>query len=444
MNKILLIIKREYLTRVTKKSFIIMSILGPVLMGGLVAGFSYLAMNQGDAVSRIKVIDETKILADKLVSSENIIFEKDTLPLEISRQIFNGNEYYGILYLPSTTINDSKQCVLYTEKQPNLTVVSFIESKLQKEVEAYKLSLAGIQKSTLDSIKTRVELQQKAVTVSGKDKEFSAGATAVIGFGGGLLIYLFIFLYGVQVMRGVIEEKTNRIVEVIISSVKPFQLMMGKIVGIALVGLTQFMIWIVLTFAVTSVATALVTGNSNSMKTKMEQMNNMQPMQKTSGEEFKGKEEFNIGSVAGIFSSLNFTKIIISFIFYFLFGYLMYSALFAAIGAAVDSETDTQQFMLPITIPLIFAYVVSTIVMQNPESKLGYWFSLIPFTSPVVMMVRMPFDPPWIDIIISMILLIAGFIFTTWIAARIYRTGILMYGKKVTWKEMGKWLFYKE
>jgi ABC-2 type transport system permease protein len=444
MNKILLIIKREYLTRVTKKSFIIMSILGPVLMGGLVAGFSYLAMNQGDAVSRIKVIDETKILADKLTSSENIIFEKDTLPLETSRHIFNANEYYGILYLPASTVSDSKQCVLYTEKQPNLTVVSFIESKLQKEVEAYKLSLAGIQKSTLDSIKTRIELQQKAVTVSGKDKEFSAGATAVIGFGGGLLIYLFIFLYGVQVMRGVIEEKTNRIVEVIISSVKPFQLMMGKIVGIAMVGLTQFLIWIVLTFAVTSVATALVTGNSDSVKAKMEQANKMQQMQKLPDQEFKGQEEFNLDSVSSIFSSLNFTKIIVSFIFYFLFGYLMYSSLFAAIGAAVDSETDTQQFMLPITIPLIFAYIVSTIVMQNPESKLGYWFSLIPFTSPVVMMVRMPFDPPWIDIIISMILLVAGFLFTTWIAARIYRTGILMYGKKVTWKEMGKWLFYKE
>lgn len=444
MNKIFLIIRREYISRVTKKSFIIMSLLGPILMGGLVAGFSYLAMNQGDSISRIKVIDETKLLADKLTSSDNILFEKDTMPLEISRNIFNGNEYYGILYLPASTMKDSKQCVLYTEKQPNLTVVSFIESKLQKEVEAYKLSLAGIQKSTLDSIKTRVELQQKAVSVSGKDKEFSAGATAVIGFGGGLLIYLFIFLYGVQVMRGVIEEKTNRIVEVIISSVKPFQLMMGKILGIALVGLTQFLIWIVLTFAVTSVATALVTGKSDVMKTKMEQINKMQEMQKSGSEEFKGKEEFNIGAVSGIFSSLNLTKIIVSFIFYFLFGYLMYSALFAAIGAAVDAETDTQQFMLPITLPLIFAYIVSTIVMQNPESKLGYWFSLIPFTSPVVMMVRMPFDPPWIDIIISMVLLVAGFIFTTWIAARIYRTGILMYGKKVTWKEMGKWLFYKE
>lgn len=444
MNKIWLIIQREYFTRVKKKSFIIMTILGPLLMGGLMAGFVYLSLNQGDSISEIKVVDETGVLASRLKNSKTIIFKTDTMPIEISRHLFNPNEDYGILYLPKNTLHSSGSAVLFTEKQPNLTVVSYLETELQSNIENIKLTQAGIQKSTLDSIKTNVSLQQKPVDPTGKDKEFSAGLTAGIGFAGGLLIYLFIFMYGVQVMRGVIEEKTNRIVEVIISSVKPFQLMMGKIIGIAMVGLTQFLLWIILTMAVTSVATGMLVGKDQQKLFEMQKQQQHQMMQ---GADVNSQTEtLNTSNldIAGMFKGFNITKILLCFVFYFLGGYLLYSALFAAIGAAVDSETDTQQFMLPITIPLIFAYVVSTIVMSNPESKLGYWFSIIPFTSPIVMMVRMPFDPPLTDIIISMVLLIAGFIFTTWIAARIYRTGILMYGKKPTYKELGKWLFHKQ
>jgi ABC-2 type transport system permease protein len=438
MNKILLIIQREYLTRVKKKSFIIMSLLGPLLMGGLIAGYIYLAMNQGDNLSVLKVVDETGVLARKLNNSKTVIFQIDTMPITTSRHLFNPNTEYGILYLPANALTSTKSPILFTEKQPNLTVVSYIEGQLQKEIESLKLTHAGIQQSTLDSIKTTINLQQKPVDPSGKDKEFSAGLTAGVGFAGGLLIYLFIFMYGVQVMRGVIEEKTSRIVEVIISSVKPFQLMMGKIIGIALVGLTQFLLWIVLTIAISGTVTNIMMGKDKEKISEIQQNEMMKNMQ--AEQSMPAQAPFN---VMDIFAAFNVPKLLFCFVFYFLGGYLLYSALFAAIGAAVDSETDTQQFMLPITIPLIFAYVVSTIVMSNPESTIGYWFSIIPLTSPIVMMVRMPFDPPVTDIIISMVLLVAGFVFTTWIAARIYRTGILMYGKKPTYKEIAKWLFYK-
>ena len=442
MSKISLIIKREYLTRVKKKSFIVMTLLGPLLMGGFIAFYIYLAMNQGDTISRIKVIDETHSLYEKLPSSKTVIFEKDTMTIEIAREIFNSNEYYGILHIPANTFENADSLTLLTEKQPSLAVTDYVENTLQKQLEEYKLNKAGINKSTLDSIKTKVNLVQKAIDAQG-DKEFSSGLTAGVGFAAGLLIYLFIFIYGVQVMRGVIEEKTNRIVEVIISSVTPFQLMMGKIIGIAMVGLTQFLLWIALTGTVTSAVSYVMVGKNEAAKEKMEQF---QSPNKAINQKINGQAKHDMPqdmNISKIFESLNLTKILFSFIFYFLGGYLLYSALFAAVGSAVDSDTDVQQFMLPITLPLIFGYVVSTIVMANPESSLGFWCSIIPLTSPIVMMVRMPFDPPLFDIVLSMVVLVLGFLGTTWIAARIYRTGILMYGKKPSWKELGKWIFYK-
>ncbi len=440
MHNILLILQREYLTRVRKKSFIIMSILGPLLMGGLVAFFIYLSLNQGESMSAIRVVDDSGRLAQQLRDSESVSFEEDTFSIVVAREIFNPDTHYGILYIPADAPENPEGITLYTEKQPNLTVVSLIESRLQLLIEEEKLNRAGIRKSMLDSIKTRVSLVQKPVSTTGEDREFSAGITAGVGFVGGLLIYLFVLLYGVQVMRGVMEEKTNRIVEVLISTVRPFHLMMGKIVGIALVGLTQFLIWVVLTFAVTTVVSAVMVDRSDLTEIQKEQLEKMpqRPGMET------GLEKTGEPEILKALSSLNLVKLLLTFVFFFLGGYLLYSAMFAAIGAAVDSETDTQQFMLPVMVPLIFAYVVSTIVMTNPESELGYWFSIIPFTSPVVMMVRMPFDPPLTDLLLSMAALVAGFIFTTWLAARIYRTGILMYGKKVTYRELWKWLFYKE
>ncbi|MEA3478463.1 MAG: ABC transporter permease, partial [Bacteroidota bacterium] len=251
-----------------------------------------------------------------------------------------------------------------------------------------------------------------------------------------------IFIFGAQVMRGVIEEKTSRIVEVIVSSVKPFQLMMGKIFGIALVGLTQFLLWVVLTFAIVSVFQFAMSEkiSAESVQQMIPTENQLVPQAELVEQQ---KEQDQIKMVFEAINSINFEVMIFSFLFFFLGGYLLYAALFAAIGSAVDSESDTQQFMMPVTIPLILSIIMAQFVIQNPDGPVAFWFSIIPLTSPVIMMVRIPFGVPMLDIYLSVGLLIASFIGTTWIAAKIYRTGILMYGKKVNYKELWKWITYR-
>lgn len=445
MSTISLIIKREYLTRVRKKSFIIMTILGPILMASVFVVPFLIAKYDQSEVSKIQVIDESGIFKDKLSDDENLIFEPDTLSLAVAKTIFDSEKHTAILYIPSNVMEDTKSVMLFSAKQPNINLVSSIESTIQKELENRKLQSHGINQQTLDQIKTKVKINTRTLTDKGEE-ETNAGMNTAAGLIGGLLIYMFIFLYGAQVMRGVIEEKTNRIVEVIISSVRPFQLMMGKIIGIALVGLTQFLLWIILTMSISS----FVTGFFMDKKQMTEQMMKRQTPMGTplpegveDGASLQSSDEVT-ADVFGSLQSINFPLLIGAFVFYFLGGYLLYGALFAAIGAAVDGESDTQQFMLPITIPLILSFVVAQSVLQNPESSVAFWFSMIPFTSPVVMMVRMPFNVPDWQLALSMALLVLGFIGTTWVAGRIYRTGILMYGKKVNWRELGKWLFYKD
>ncbi len=445
MNTISLIIKREYLTRVRKKSFIIMTILGPILMASLFIVPVLMARYDENEVSKIQVIDESGLFKGKLQNSESLVFEMDTMSLAVAKTIFNPERHTAILYIPGNVINNTGALMLFSAKQPNINLVTSIERTIQKEIESMKLQAQGINQETLEQIKTKVNVNTRTLTEQGEE-ETSAGLTTIVGMLGGVLIYMFIFLYGAQVMRGVIEEKTNRIVEVIISSVKPFQLMMGKIIGIALVGLTQFLLWIVLTFSIATVVSNLFI-DPNQMR---EQMMNRQsplgtplPVEAEDGS-VSSSENSEISEIFNSVNSINFPLLLGAFLFYFLGGYLLYGALFAAIGAAVDGESDTQQFMLPITIPLILSFIVAQSILQNPESKVGFWFSMIPFTSPVVMMVRIPFGvAPW-ELALSMFFLVAGFVVTTWLAAKIYRTGILMYGKKVSWKELGKWLFYRE
>lgn len=442
MNKILLIIQREYITRVKKKSFIVMTILGPLLMAAVTVAPVLIAKYSNDSLNKILVVDEKPdIFTTILPGSENIHFINTRLTLDSAKASFDPEKYYGILYLPADIMKNPGGAMLFTEKQANLNVTTYIENSLEKQIEEDKLKAEGIKQETLASIETKVSLK----TLSLKGEENSAALATGVGFIGGVLIYMFILLYGVQVMRGVIEEKTNRIVEVIISSVKPFQLMMGKIVGIALVGLTQFLLWILLTFTLASVATSLLVDKKMEAKVVAEQM-------KTSGMDRQALEELGATPkakqdiTAKVFEQLgniNFPLILGCFFMYFLGGYLLYSALFAAIGAAVDNETETQQFMLPVTIPLILSFVVAQSIVQNPDSQLGFWFSMIPFTSPVVMMVRIAFGVPAWELALSIGLLIAGFLGTTWLAGKIYRTGILLYGKKITYKELSRWLFYK-
>jgi ABC-2 type transport system permease protein len=331
--------------------------------------------------------------------------------------------------------------LLYKNKQPGMTVTTYVQERMRYILENKALhDQFNIDKKDIDAMKTNVTLVQKDIQTGEKSAPVM---TSIVGYVGGLLIYMFIFLFGNMVMRGVLEEKTNRIVEVIVSSVKPFQLMMGKILGIALVGLTQFMLWVLLTFSIVTVFQATVTGKSimkTNTNTEFTTDKNMVVPDNAKLENPDDSTDFS--SVVSTMRGYDFVTIILAFLFFFLFGYLMYAALFAAIGSAVDSESDTQQFMAPITIPLVFAFVMGMYIINDPQGPLAFWLSIIPLTSPVVMMIRLPFGVPPLDFYLSMALLVLGFLGATWMAGKIYRTGILMYGKKVNYRELWKWMKY--
>lgn len=318
-----------------------------------------------------------------------------------------------------------------------------INNTISEVIERDRIKLKfDIKRDELKALKPDINVLSISLDESGEEEESYSILNMILGFSGAILIYFFIFLYGVQVMRGVIEEKTSRIVEIIISSVKPFQLMLGKIVGIALVGLTQFLLWVILTSLIIVGARSVM---SDSMKHTMTEQQRMEAFMPEPEPEIQNEPVENniMNELSENLSRINFPLILFSFLFYFMGGYLLYGALFAAIGSAVDSEADTQQFMFPITIPLILSFVLAQSVVANPDGSMAFWLSIIPLTSPIIMMVRIPFGIHISELLLSMGLLIASFIFVTWMAGRIYRTGILMYGKKSSYRELWKWLFYK-
>lgn len=445
MNKIKLIISREYLTRVKKKSFVVMTILGPILFAAMMVVPAWLASMEDTDIKNIAVIDSSGIFINKIPDTDYIKFEYlQNKSLKEVKKDFAASGYYAALQiLPSITYEPSA-VHLYSEKQPSFSVKSHISNAMERELKNKKLRAHGIDDEVLRSIKADISIRTIQWTEDGEAKESSTEIAMVVGYASGFLIYFFIFMFGAQVMRGVIEEKTSRIVEIIVSSAKPFQLMMGKIVGIALVGLTQFVLWIVLT-------TAIITGAKTAFFPELETKNAQEVVVQDLFEQQNIAQADqiqpqNLDKVTSIFNSIksiDFGVMFGSFIFFFLGGYLLYGSLFAAIGSAVDNETDTQQFMLPITIPLILGIFVMMNVVQNPESPIAFWFSIIPFTSPIVMMVRIPFGVPYWEVALSMVLLVLTFIGSVWMAGKIYRTGILMYGKKVNYKELWKWLRYK-
>tara|TARA_B110000879_G_scaffold74271_1_gene103696 strand:+ start:1925 stop:3190 length:1266 start_codon:yes stop_codon:yes gene_type:complete len=421
MRKIWLIIKREYLVRVRKKSFIVMTIVGPLLMVALMIFPNYLA-NQSQEVRTIAIDEDGFEFTNQIEDTDFLNFSK--IPNEeadLLKNDFSESSYYALLHI------DGNNFTLYSNQQISLSVSKAIENQLEQIIEHQKLKAAGIDLDILSESESTVRITTKIITEDGNTTKSKAEASMGIGFICGILIYIFIFMYGTMVMRGVIEEKTSRIVEVIISSVKPFQLMMGKILGVALVGLTQFLLWILLTITIASVA-ELMFINSGSISTELSST----------------QQSSLLSEISNLTGGINLVQIFISFIFYFLAGYLMYSSLFAAVGSAVDAEADTQQFVLPITIPLILAFILIQPIMENPDGPLAFWMSIIPFTSPVIMMVRLPFGVANWELAISMGILILSFILSTYLAGKIYRTGILMYGKKTSYKELWKWLSYKE
>lgn len=455
MSKVSLIIKREYLTRVRKKSFIIMSAIGPLLFAALLILPAALANLEDKEVKKIAVIDESIVLTSyssgKPVSvipeTEYLKFiALEGVELETLQENFSSTGYYAVLYIPSNVFN-SERAILYSDKQPSLEVSSHIRNAMENEIENLKLMANDIEnlEEILREIETNIRVSSIKWTKGGEAKKSNTGLVMGIGYASGLMIYMFIFIYGSMVMRGVIEEKSSRIVEVIVSSVKPFQLMMGKIIGVGMVGLTQFVIWIVFTGILVAGAT-MVMGTPQQSNSPMEQVQGTELFgnNETSEavENIAGDDAF-LADILGSFESVQPGKILAAFLFFFLFGYLMYGSLFAMIGSAVDNETETQQFMLPVTLPLILGIVLMANVMNNPDGPLAFWFSMFPLTSPVVMMVRMPFEVPAWEIALSAFLLIITILGAIWLAGKIYRTGILMYGKKVTYKELWKWLKYK-
>ncbi|MFN2423824.1 MAG: ABC transporter permease, partial [Cryomorphaceae bacterium] len=433
MNKTGLIIHREYFSRVKKKSFIVMTLLGPVLIAGLMGLGIYLGMSD-DTRYNVLVADLTPGISSDSISSGNPLFfnklrSTDQIRFSYTDQGLSNAEFdsseYSLMVVIREDILTVPQIEMVFRKLPSMKARSYIASQIEKVIEREKLNMYSIDKRTYDSIRTDVDV----ISVNASDGETSyKQEQAVVGFAFAVLIYFFIFLYGVQVMRGVMEEKSNRIVEVIISSVRPFQLMMGKIVGVALVGLTQFLLWVVLTFT-------LFTLFSSALMPEMAGAGSAAEMvQATESAAAQASEDEANQALLTDFAELilfriNWPVMLLMFVFYFLGGYLLYASLFAAVGAAVDNETDTQQFMLPITIPLIFAFLVAEFALANPEGSAVFWFSVVPFTSPVVMMVRVAMgfdgDTLW-QLILSMALLVAGFLAAVWLAAKIYRVGILM------------------
>jgi len=440
MEKIFLIIKREYLSRVKKKSFLVVTFLVPLLFILMWGGIIALSIKDTTSKSTINVIDESGLVFKELKNTTSISFSEATdNPSDEKKNLRNSENTY-LLIVPQTIL-ESENVDLLSSQKANVFIQEEIQGQVQNILREIQLKNAGIDLKILDSIEPKVKITSLEVTEEGGEQKSDTGIAMGIGMFSSIMIYLTLFIYGSQVMRGVIEEKNNRVVEIIISSVKPFQLMLGKIVGIGLVGLTQFLLWIILSGALFT-AGGLYMANQMPDAISSTELSSIAASSPSSATMLQGGILNDIQESA---ANLNFPYLITCFLIFFIGGYLLYSALFAAVGSAVDNETETQQFMLPITMPLLFTYVMSFgVLIKDPHGPLSFWLSMIPFTSPIAMMVRVPFGVPLWELILSIGLLIGGFILTTWVAARIYRVGILMYGKKASYKELIKWFNYRK
>jgi len=447
MNKVLLIIQREYMVRVKKKSFLLMTFLVPGLIFLMYLIFYLIIANSDELNKRhtIRVVDNNGIFKGKFQDTKSIIFKTADKPLNEEKEDMRKNEDDFLLYI-AKDYDQPDSTVMSSVNKPNFAITEAIEDQMNDIATGSKMVKNGIDTAALHKIKSDISIASKQLTDKGEE-DSNVIATYGAGIAGAILVYLALFIYGAQVMRGVIEEKTSRVIEVIVSSVKPFQLMLGKILGVGMVGLTQFLLWIILSSGVTYIAGNLFLKNKIAPAQK-EMLKINQPVKISTSPPATTTSVAPQSPAVSFYNSIktiNFTFILCCFLFYFLSGYMLYSALFAAVGSAVDSETETQQFMFPITLPLLFTYILSfSFLINNPDSTLAVWLSIIPFTAPVAMMVRIPFGVPDWQLGLSMFMMIAGFLFTTWVAARIYRVGILMYGKKASYKELSKWFFYKE
>lgn len=432
MNKIWLVIHREYVSRVKKKSFLLVTLLTPLIFPAIMGLFVWIALEEEDnqALRIIEVVDDNKLFF--LESSEQYAFSfSDASPVQAKKLVHEGSRY-GFLHIPKFDIKNPTGISFYGEENPNMSLISYLENNLRKKIEEQRLFESGIDPKIINDVRTKVSIKSITLDEEGTETVSDATVNYAIGFVAGILIYMFIFIYGNQIMQGVIEEKSSRIVEILVSSLKPFQLMLGKIIGIAGVGLTQLLIWIVLVGTLTTIVTGFLGM----------QMPQQQAMELANPELAQGlAQNTEMGDILQVIAGINYIQIVFSFVFYFLGGYLLYGALFAGIGSAVDAPSDAQQFMLPVTIPLIVAYMgLFVFVLNDPNSTTSFWLSVIPLTSPIAMMGRVSYGVPFWELALSMGLLILGFLFTTWVAGKIYRIGILMHGTKPSYKTLWKWI----
>lgn len=438
MKRLRLIIEREFIAKVRNKSFIVMTFLSPVLMIGMGALVFFLMKKNDEKVKNIVFVDESGMFSkDVFVDSKTVKYEDFTaLGIEDSKKKVEEGNYYGALYIPKQDSLEvlAKSIEFFSKDSPSLSIMESLEDKVDKVLRHEKLTSFGIDITHIEQSKITSDI--KMLNFSGeKSSKLINGLKIGVGAIAGYLLMMFVMIYGTSVMRSVIEEKTSRIIEVIVSSVKPFQLMLGKIIGNASAGLLQFFIWGVLFFVFSFIASSFFGVDMMEMQSAKVSPEQMEAIQQTAS----SKGEMIVQEIF----KLPLVKMFFLFIFYFLGGYMLYSSLFAAVGAAVDNETDTQQFMMPIMLPLILAvYVGFATVINDPHGPVSVIFSYIPFTSPIVMLMRIPFGVAWWEIAISMLLLILTFIVIVWVAAKIYRVGILMYGKKPSYKDLWKWIRY--
>ncbi len=433
-SPILLIIQREFITRVQKKTFLLMTLLAPLLLAAVMIVPGLLASMPEDDKSII-VLDEPSILVPEDGNSQFSLeyLNPNEFDLEKGKTFLSESDKDALLYLPSGNGWDpdfiKNNILLFGKEDIGIDLQRFIERQVEEKINYQKLILQGVDPEVVEQTKTTVNIKSFTIGDEGNEETSATPLKMGLGYIAGILIYFFIFFYAVQVMRGVIEEKTSRIVEVIISSVRPRQLMMGKILGIGLVGVVQFLIWVILSGTIYAVVSTVIYPDIFAQKVPAV----------PSTPDLISVDQTNLFSMI---NSINFPVILGGFVFYFFGGYFLYSALFAALGSAIDQEADSQQFMLPVTAPMIIAITTAMNVIQEPNGPLAFWMSMIPLTSPISMMIRLPFGVPLWQITLSALILISTFFGMVALAGKIYRVGILMYGKKVTWKELYKWLKY--
>ena len=439
MSKLKLIIHREFIAKVRNKSFIMMTFLSPLLLVAMGALVFFLMKKNDEKVKEIVYVDNSGLFSkDDFVDSESIHYQDYTsFGIEETKKKVELGDYYGALIIPKQDSLEvlAKSIEFYSKDSPGMSVINSLETKIETKIRNEKLNDFGIDLTQINA--SKIPSNIKMYNFSGEESsKLINGLKIGVGAIAGYLLMMFVIIYGTSVMRSVIEEKTSRIVEIIVSSVKPFQLMLGKIIGNASAGLLQFLIWGILIFIISTIASAIFGVNMIEMQTA-----NLPAEQLEAAKQAVGLDKMQL-IIQEIFR-LPILKMFVLFIFYFLGGFMLYSSLFAAVGAAVDNETDTQQFMLPIMAPLVLGvYVGFATVMNDPHGSIAVLFSYIPFTSPIVMLMRVPFGVSWYELAISMTLLLITFVFMVWLAAKIYRVGILMYGKKPTYKDLYKWIKY--